>query len=79
MKKFTTPLIIIGILLLGYFYIKGKYNNFINLDEDTKKGWSEVQTQYQRRADVFLSQLERFQFSMHHPKNIFQVLILDIC
>ena len=28
------------------------YNNFQNLDEQTKSAWSEVLNQYQRRADL---------------------------
>lgn len=63
-------MIIVGILLIGFLYFKSKYNGFINLDEDVKKGWSEVQTQYQRRADVFLSQMEVVQGAASNEKEI---------
>jgi LemA protein len=53
MKKFLIP---IGILLvLGiYLYTKavGSYNQFVQTEEQVNGQWAEVETQYQRRADL---------------------------
>lgn len=50
-KKFL-PLILLGVLLLLVFSMCGAYNNAVSKDEAVKKGWSQVENQYQRRADL---------------------------
>lgn len=52
MKKFL-PWIVIGILALGlYSWGKGFNNTAVNLNEDVKESWGNVQTAYQRRNDL---------------------------
>lgn len=67
MKKGIIVLVLLGGLLLWGMNI---YNGLVGIDEDVKKGWSEVQTQYQRRADVFLSQLEVVKAAAKNEKDI---------
>lgn len=67
MKKGIIVLVLLGGLLL---WGKNIYNGLVGIDEDVKKGWSEVQTQYQRRADVFLSQLEVVKAAAKNEKDI---------
>ncbi len=50
MKKST--LIIIGIILLLSVYGCSSYNGLLEKDQEVKKKWSNVQTQYQRRSDL---------------------------
>ncbi len=53
MKKFLIPIGIV--LVLGiYLYTKavGSYNQFVQTEEQVNGQWAEVQTQYQRRADL---------------------------
>ncbi len=53
MKK---TLIVIGIILLLVFivygFFAGKYNTMVELQEAIPKQWAQVETQYQRRADL---------------------------
>ena len=63
-------LIILGVILLLALYAGSKYNGFVNNDEEVKKAWSYVQTQYQRRADVFASQLEVVKGAAANEKEI---------
>ncbi len=52
MKKFL-PLIIIGIIVIGlYSWGKGFNNEAVNLNENVKEAWGNVQTSYQRRNDL---------------------------
>lgn len=67
MKKGIIVLVLLGGLLLWGMSV---YNGLVGIDEDVKKGWSEVQTQYQRRADVFLSQLEVVKAAAKNEKDI---------
>lgn len=45
-------LIIVGILVLFVFWGCGQYNSLVTQDENVKKTWNYVQSQYQRRADL---------------------------
>ncbi len=53
MKKFLIPVAIIAVLGI-YLYTKavGTYNQFVQTEEQINGQWAEVQTQYQRRADL---------------------------
>ena len=56
-----TSLIVLGILgvlvlCLGVWFVVS-YNNLINLDENVQKEWSNLQSSYQRRADLYATQL----------------------
>ncbi len=53
MKKFLIPVAIIAVLGI-YLYTKavGSYNQFVQSEEQVNGQWAEVETQYQRRADL---------------------------
>lgn len=46
------PLAIIGLLLILGFTMCGSYNTAVSKDEGLKQAWSQVENQYQRRADL---------------------------
>ena len=50
MKKVWIVVLVVA-LLLGSMMI-GKYNKFVTMDEGVNLAWSQVETQYQRRADL---------------------------
>ncbi|RYY97251.1 MAG: LemA family protein [Chitinophagaceae bacterium] len=52
MRRSMPLLIILGILLLLVFWGCGQYNGLVGQDENVKKVWNNVQSQYQRRADL---------------------------
>lgn len=53
MKKTWIALAVIAVLVLVIFlWFKGSYNKLVVLDESVKGKWSQVETQYQRRADL---------------------------
>ncbi len=55
-KGLKTTLIVAGVVLVVGFIIYrftvGNYNQLVSLDETVKSAWSQVQNQYQRRADL---------------------------
>lgn len=53
MKKFLIPIAIIAVVGI-FIYTKavGTYNQFVQKEEVINGQWAEVQTQYQRRADL---------------------------
>ncbi|MCC6460049.1 MAG: LemA family protein [Saprospiraceae bacterium] len=50
-RKFM-PLILLGVFVLLGFSMCGSYNTTVSKDENVKKAWSQVENQYQRRADL---------------------------
>jgi LemA protein len=46
------PLIILGLAVVLGFSMCGAYNKTVGKDENVKKAWSQVENQYQRRADL---------------------------
>lgn len=52
MKRSLPLLIVLGLLVLVMFWGCGSYNNLVQEDENVKRVWANVQTQYQRRSDL---------------------------
>jgi len=50
----TSPilLIVLGLVVILIFWGCSGYNGLVSQDENVKKVWNDVQTQYQRRADL---------------------------
>jgi len=53
MKKWLIPVIIIAVIVIGiYSWAKGFNNTAVELQEDAKTTWSNVESSYQRRNDL---------------------------
>lgn len=52
MKSFGTLAAVIAVLAVLLIAGCGSYNGFVDGEENVEKSWSDVQTQYQRRADL---------------------------
>ena len=51
MKKTTTIILIVVIAVLAVWAVTG-YNSLVGMDEGVSNQWANVETQYQRRADL---------------------------
>ena len=51
MKKTSTIIIIVVIAVLAIWAVRG-YNGLVSMDEKVSNQWANVETQYQRRADL---------------------------
>jgi LemA protein len=52
MRKFLPWIIVIGVVLILFFWIKGINNTAVNLNESIGESWGNVETAYQRRSDL---------------------------
>jgi LemA protein len=53
MKKNTIIwLSVLGFFVLVFIWANGRYNNMVTADEQVSQSWSNVESQYQRRADL---------------------------
>jgi len=72
-------LIILGVLLLIayliYSSITGKYNNMVGMDEEVIAQWANVETQYQRRADLIPNLVSTVKGYAAHEKETLQGVI----
>ncbi len=63
-------LILLGIIIIGW--ATGTYNSLVRLDEQTKQAWSQVQNQYQRRADLIPNLVEVVKGYASHEREVFE-------
>lgn len=64
-------LVIVGLAVaFGGFYIS-KYNGIVILNEDVNNKWGQVQTQYQRRADLLPNLVETVKGYAQHESQTF--------
>ncbi len=63
-------LIALGVILLLTFYSCGKYNGLVKGNLEVTRTWSDVQTQYQRRADLLPSLIATVKKAAENEKDI---------
>ena len=51
MKKWIW-IAVAAVAVLGVVWVYRTYNRFVRMDEEVKNAWAQVETQYQRRADL---------------------------
>ena len=68
-------LILIGILVILGFWGCSGYNGLVTADQDVKKVWSNVETNYQRRTDLYSSIIKTVEASANFEKSTLQAVI----
>lgn len=63
--------VIVALVLVLFFWLKGTYNGFVTADEDVKNGWAKVQSDYQRRYDLIPNLVETVKGAAEQEKSIF--------
>ena len=51
-KKIVTWVVVLGVLAIAIIWGVGRYNAIITAEENVNTAWSQVENQYQRRADL---------------------------
>ncbi|HMN32825.1 MAG TPA: LemA family protein [Chitinophagaceae bacterium] len=65
-------IIIAAVILVSGILLIRPYNKLVTKDEGVKNAWAKVQTQYQRRADLFLNQMEVVKGAAKNEKEILE-------
>ena len=53
MKKWLIPVVVLGVIILGFFLLfSGVYNTSVERQEQARKTWADVESSYQRRNDL---------------------------
>ena len=69
MKSKTGLFIILGIIVLLFFWGCGAYNDLIGVDQQVKTKWGNVETNYQRRTDLYNSVIKTIEGSANFEKS----------
>ena len=73
--KSTGLLVLIGILVILGFWGCSGYNGLVTADQDVKKVWSNVETNYQRRTDLYSSIIKTVEASANFEKSTLQAVV----
>lgn len=68
-------LIGLGILLIIFFWGCNGFNGFVTADQGVKKSWSNVETNYQRRMDLYNSVIKVVEGSANFEKSTLQNVV----
>jgi len=74
-RGLKTILIVAAIALVLVFWVRGGYNKLVNLDENVKQAWSQVQNVYQRRADLIPNLVATVQGAANFEQETLQKVI----
>lgn len=75
MKNRTGLFVILGILVLLFFWGCGTYNSLIGVDQEVKTKWGNVETNYQRRTDLYNSVIKTIEGSANFEKSTLREVI----
>ena len=76
MKKTWIIVAIIVVVVLGvYGSIKGTYNNMVTQDEAVSTAWSNVESQYQRRADLIPNLVSTVKGYAEHERSTLEAVV----
>ena len=67
----TGWIIVIILIILAVFSI-GRYNSMVSLDESVTEQWANVETQYQRRADLIPNLVNTVKGYAAHEQEVFE-------
>ncbi len=73
--KRTGLLITLGIVLILVFWGCSGYNGLVSSDQDVKKVWSNVETNYQRRTDLYSSIIKTVEASANFEKSTLTAVV----
>jgi LemA protein len=64
-------IVIVALVVIPLFYLKGTYNSLVGMDEGVKAAWAQVENQLQRRYDLIPNIVETVKGYAAHEKELF--------
>src|SRR5574344_457830 len=75
MKKNKTLIIIIGVIAILAIWVTVVYNGLVSSEENVNNQWANVETQYQRRADLIPNLVNTVKGYAAHEKTTLEAVI----
>jgi LemA protein len=77
MRNNKILLTILAVIAVVAMILVGKYNTLVNMDEDVKGKWAQVEVQYQRRADLIPNLVETVRgYATHEQETLEKITAL---
>ena len=70
MKSRTGLFVLLGVVVLLLFWGCGAYNGLVGVDQEVKSKWGDVETNYQRRNDLYNSVIKTISASANFEKSV---------
>jgi LemA protein len=70
MKSRTGLFVLLGVVILLLFWGRGAYNGLVGVDQEVKSKWGDVETNYQRRTDLYNSVIKTISASANFEKSV---------
>ena len=74
-KKTVTWIVVLGVLAIVVIWGVSRYNAIITAEENVNTAWSQVENQYQRRADLIPNLVETVKGYAAHESETFESVI----
>ena len=74
-RGLIVTIIVVAVVLLLVFWGVGQYNSMVVLDEQVNTSWSQVENQYQRRADLIPNLVETVKGYASHERETLEGVI----
>ena len=74
-RGLTLTIIVVAVVLLLVFWGVGQYNSLVVLEEQVNTSWSQVENQYQRRADLIPNLVETVKGYASHERETLEGVI----
>jgi LemA protein len=75
MRKFLPWIILAVVVLIGYTWSTGIYNNAMTLDQGVKEAWGNVETSYQKRNDLIVNLVNSVKGAADYEKGTLEAVI----
>lgn len=72
MKRTVTIIVVVALLAAVAFWFIGKYNAMVTAEENVTTAWSQVENQYQRRADLVPNLVATVKGYAAHESQVFE-------
>lgn len=75
MKRSIGLLVLLGIVIIAFFWGCNTRNGFVTADQGVKKVWGNVEANYQRRTDLYSSVIKTIEGSANFEKSTLREVI----
>lgn len=75
MKRNTGLFVILGLVVILFFWGCGTYNSLVGVDQEVKSKWGNVETNYQRRNDLYGSVIKTIEGSANFEKGTLKEVV----
>lgn len=77
MKKrgYIVLAVVVALVLILFFWIKGMYNSMVRMDENVSQAWAQVENVYQRRADLIPNLVAAVKGYAEHESSTLQAVV----